>query len=72
MYNTYMFSDLHQQVIGTNSLIKWWFRLKRMVCQVWAQECMPLNSHWLGTKNGGTDFHDCWLLILCSKSILVL
>ena len=21
----------------------------RMICQAWAQECMPLNLHWLNT-----------------------
>ena len=45
---------------GTNNLIERW--LKRMVCQAWAQEHTPLNSHWLGTKNGGADFHDCWFI----------
>ena len=27
---------------GTNNLIKWQFRLKRMACQAWGQECMRI------------------------------
>ena len=34
---------------GINNLIKRRFRLNRMVCMAWAQERMPLNSHWLDT-----------------------
>ena len=29
---------------GTNNLIKWQFRLKRMVCQAWAKEHTELGS----------------------------
>ena len=51
---------------GTNNLIKWRFRLNRMVYRAWAQERMPLNSHWLGTyirtKALISDFHDCWFV----------
>ena len=45
---------------GTNILIKWQFRLKKiMICWVWVQEHTPLNSHCLVLENRGTDFHDC-------------
>ena len=47
---------------STNNLIKQQFRLKRMVCRVWTQEHMTLNSHWLGTKNRAADFHNCWFV----------
>ena len=52
--------SLHNE--GTNTLGNGWFRLKRMVCRVWAYERVPLNLHWLVLMNGGTDFYDCWLV----------
>ena len=58
------------QYKGTNNLIKRWFRLNRMVCWAWAQERTPLNSHRLVLTNEIADFHDSWLLILCSKNVL--
>ena len=48
--------SLHNE--GTNGR----FRLNRMVCQAWAHERAPLNSHWLVLTNGGADFYDCWLV----------
>ena len=48
------------QYEGTNNLIKWWFRLNRMVYRAWAQERTPLNSHQLVLNNEGADFHDSW------------
>ena len=46
------------QYEGTNNLIKWWFRLNRMVCRAWVQERTPLNLHRLVLNNEGADFHD--------------
>ena len=43
---------------GTNTLVKGWFRLKRMVCRAWAHKRAPLNSHWLVLTNGGADFYE--------------
>ena len=50
---------------GTNNLIKWQFRLNRIVCRMWAQERTPLNLRMealISTIVG--------LLILCSKNVL--
>ena len=50
------------QYEGINNLIKWWFRLNRMVCRAWAQEPMPLNLHRLVLNNEGADFHNSWFV----------
>ena len=58
------------QYEGINNLIKRWFRLHMMVCRAWAQERTLLNSHRLVLNNESADYHNSWLLILCSKNVL--
>ena len=45
-----IYSPHYEGTTVIRNLIKQQFRQNRMVCRVWVQECMPLNSHWLGME----------------------
>ena len=47
---------------GTDTLVKGSLGWKGWFIEAWAHERVPLNSHWLLLKNGGTDLHDCWFV----------
>ena len=48
---------------GTDTLVKGGLGWKGWFTEAWAHEQAPLNLHWnYGTKNCGTDLHDCWFV----------
>ena len=55
---------------GTINVLNFRTRGMGMVFRTWTHERAPLNLQWPVLKNGGADFHHCWLLILCSKNVL--